>query len=276
MRVMSNAQSDHKHLDQDYPGRDAAVLDRLAQLARPLTLAAERLLPVLPALRPLLPGGGLRRGSTVLVRGSTALALALAAGPSAAGAWVAAAGLPDLGLLAASEAGLALDRLALVPDLPVDHWQPVLAALLDGVGIVLAGTPARLDAGTARRVAARARERGAVLIPVGGWPDRADLVLGIEERRWDGLGEGHGHLRARAAGVVATGRGLPPSGMRARLWLPAAGAGGSGPYAVPDARPAVPPAVPARTVVFVGSAIAAAWGRMELEVAGRPGEAMAG
>jgi hypothetical protein len=72
--------------------------------------------------------------------------------------------------------------------------------------------------------------------------------------------------------------------MRARLWLPAAGAGSGGPYAVPDAIPdAIPDAVPdapaalpARTVVYVGSAIAAAWGRMELEVAGRPGEAMAG
>src|SRR5918993_940204 len=79
------------------------------------TLADERLLPVVPALQPLLPGGGLRRGTPVAVTRSAALALALVAGASAAGSWVAAVGLPDLGILAAAETGIALERLALVP-----------------------------------------------------------------------------------------------------------------------------------------------------------------
>src|SRR5215217_8670975 len=64
------------------------------------TLADERLLPVAPALEPLLPHPGLRRGSTVAVTRSAALALALVAGASAAGSWVAAVGLPDLGIVA--------------------------------------------------------------------------------------------------------------------------------------------------------------------------------
>ena len=79
------------------------------------SLAAEHLLPVAPALAPLLPGHGLRRGTTVAVDRSAALALALVAGPSAAGAWLAAVGLPDLGVVAAAETGVVLDRLVLVP-----------------------------------------------------------------------------------------------------------------------------------------------------------------
>src|SRR5918994_1936737 len=71
------------------------------------TLADERLLPVVPALQPLLPSGGLRRGTTVAVTSSAALALALVAGASAAGSWVAAVGLPDLGIVAAVETGIA-------------------------------------------------------------------------------------------------------------------------------------------------------------------------
>src|SRR5215216_851517 len=83
------------------------------ELAGPgTTLADERLLPVVPALRPLLPGRGLRRGTTVTVSRSAALALALVAGASGAGSWMAAVGLPDLGIVAAAETGIALERLA--------------------------------------------------------------------------------------------------------------------------------------------------------------------
>src|SRR5439155_22754384 len=57
-------------------------LREVAGRARPVALARERQLPVLPPLAPLFPDGGLRRGSTVAVAGSTALALALAAGAS--------------------------------------------------------------------------------------------------------------------------------------------------------------------------------------------------
>src|SRR5262249_35878209 len=72
------------------------------------------MLPVLPALRELLPGG-LRRGTVVAVGGWGLLCLAVAAGASAAGAWCAAVGLPHLGVAAAAEAGLDPGRLLLVP-----------------------------------------------------------------------------------------------------------------------------------------------------------------
>jgi hypothetical protein len=184
------------------------------------TLADERLLPVLPALEPLLPGRGLRRGTTVAVASSAALALALMAGASAAGSWVAAVGLPDLGIVAAAETGIDLERLALVPFPGARAWPTVVAALLDAVDVVLVRSPAGLPAAQARRLAARARERGAVLLPLGAWSEPADLRLAVTASAWQGLGQGHGSLRARRVEVVASGRGAASRERRALLWLP--------------------------------------------------------
>jgi hypothetical protein len=55
----------------------------LVERVRPTTLARDQLLPVLPALEPLLPGAGLRRGSTLSVDGPAATSLALAAAAAA-------------------------------------------------------------------------------------------------------------------------------------------------------------------------------------------------
>jgi len=184
------------------------------------TLAAERLLPVVPALRPLLPGGGLRRGTTVTVSRSAALALALVAGASAAGSWMAAVGLPDLGIVAAAETGIALERLALVPVPGAGAWAAVVAALLDAVDVVLVRSPARLPAAQARRLAARARERGAVLVPLGVWPEPADLRLAVTASAWRGLGQGHGRLQSRQVEVLVAGRGTASRERRVLLWLP--------------------------------------------------------
>src|SRR5207245_1888998 len=86
------------------------ALREVAGRTRPLTLARDRCLPVLPALAPLLPEAGLRRGSTVAVTGSVTLAMALLAGPSAAGSWGAVVGLPSLGAEAAAALGVAGGR----------------------------------------------------------------------------------------------------------------------------------------------------------------------
>jgi hypothetical protein len=185
------------------------------------TLADERLLPVIPALQSLLPGRGLRRGATVTVSRSAALALALVAGASAAGSWIAAVGLPDLGIVAAAETGIALERLALVPTPGARAWPTVVAAFLDAVDVVLVRAPARLPAAQARRLAARARERGAVLVPLGAWPEPADLRLAVTASAWHGLGQGHGSLHFRQVEVLATGRGAAARERRVLLWLPA-------------------------------------------------------
>src|SRR5215218_7130731 len=184
------------------------------------TLADERLLPVVPALRPLLPNQGLRRGSTVAVGRSAALALALVAGASAAGSWVAAVGLPDLGIVAAAETGIVLERLALVTAPGAQAWPTVVAALLDAIDVVLVRSPPGLPSAQARRLAARARERGAVLVPLGPWPEPADLRLAVTASTWHGLGQGHGSLHSRVAEVVATGRGAATRERRTLLWLP--------------------------------------------------------
>lgn len=201
------------------PGRAVPVLAEAAVWAKPVALAGEQVLPVLPALRGLWPGGGLRRGSTVAVAGSRSLALAVLAGPSAAGSWCAAVGLPSLGLVAAAEVGVDLGHLALVAD-PGSDWAAVVAALLDALDVVLVGPPDRVRSGDHRRLVARARERGAVLVVAGAW-EGADVRLTASDRQWTGLGLGHGHLQARRIEVVAEGRGAAARPRRAHLWLPA-------------------------------------------------------
>ena len=185
------------------------------ELTQASTGAVGKALPVLEGLAGLLPWGGLRRGSTVVVRGSTTLLLALLAAATAEGSWAAIVGMPDLGLVAASELGVVVHRLALVPA-PGSELVPVTAALLDGLDLVaVAKQP---PAAEARRLSARARHRGSVLIPVGGWPG-ADLELD-GSGRWSGLGDGHGRLRTRELVVRSRGRGAAARGNQVRLTLP--------------------------------------------------------
>lgn len=177
-----------------------------------LTPAIDHGLPVVTVLVPAVPT--LRRGVTVWVGASTWLAMALAAGPSAAGSWTVAVGLPSLGVVAAAEVGVDLRRLALV-EVEVGQWATAVAAAIDSVDVVVAGVPAGLQATVARRLSARARERRSVLIVVErpgaasagpAWPERADLRLQVERWWWTGLGAGDGHLLRRRATVTVNGR----------------------------------------------------------------------
>ena len=206
-----------------------ASLAEIAERVRPTTLARDQQrLPVLPSLEGLLPGAGLRRGATVAVgaaagvSGATTLALALLAQASMAGSWVAAVGLPSLGLVAADELGVALERLVLVAAPDRDAWGGVVAALVDGFDVVvLQASRGGVRPADARRLVARARERGTVLLQLGaGWPDGADLSLQITRARWEGLGEGHGHLEARKVRISRTGRGEAAPPRHLDLWLP--------------------------------------------------------
>jgi hypothetical protein len=184
----------------------------LADEARPVSLANEQTVPLTPSLARLVPVTGLGRGTTVAVtsgtsQGATTLAFALASAASAHGAWCAAVGFPDLGLVAISELGLALERLALVPHVPPSQWAAVVGALVDAVDILIIDAPARLSPANARRLVNRARERGTVLIPVGRWPERADLRLVVAGAVWEGTGAGDGHLVRRRLDVQVSGRG---------------------------------------------------------------------
>ncbi len=194
----------------------------MAEQARPLTLARSRTLPVPGALGDLLPGRGLRRGTVVGVdgapgAGATSVAFALAAAATAAGEWAAAIDCTGtLGAEAASAAGVALDRFPVVRLPDGGHalrWATVVAALLDGVGLVLAEVPPHVRAADARRLTARARERGAVLVVLGrAWPDTTAVTLVAEGGPWahrDGEEEGCGCsvLPVRALRVQVAGRG---------------------------------------------------------------------
>ncbi|MDT4997302.1 MAG: hypothetical protein QOD45_1370 [Pseudonocardiales bacterium] len=193
-------------------------------------------LNVSAALRPVLPDG-LRRGSTVSVTGSVSLLLALLGAASADGAWCALVGFPLVSAEATAQYGIELRRLALVPTAG-SAWTTAVGALLDAVDIVAVRPPAPpagrsgprtgLASGDARRLAARARSRDAVLIPFltgEDWPG-ADVRLRTVGGEWTGLGSagtgGSGRLRARRVTVTAEGRGTAARPRSVQLWLPRA------------------------------------------------------
>ncbi len=216
---------------------DRAVRDRPA----PEVDGGEgRVLPVVAPLARLLPAGGLRRGTTVAVAAgpaATSLLWAVLVEASAGGAWVGVVGRPDLGLVAAAEAGMRLDRLALVPA-PGLELLAVTSALLDGLDVVVTTVARPVPAGERQRLAARARQRGAVLCVLGSWPG-ADVQLSCTGARWGGVGAGlhggSGRLGQRQVEVRVLGRGMAPAGRVERLLMPAI------PAAVPAAgAPAAP------------------------------------
>src|SRR5580698_6853873 len=221
-------------------GGRPALPEGLATRALPTSASLTQLLPVSDALVPLLPGRGLQRGTVLLVDtgaarvrrptddpgssgpgGATTLSMALVAAATTAGSWCVAVGFEDAGIVAMSEVGVDLDHLAVVPR-PGHNWAGVVATALDGVDVVLLRLPFPARPAMARNLAARARERRAVLVVLAGeraW-EGPDLLFRVEDGAWSGLGEGHGHLRTRRATVMAVGRREAARPVRCRLWLP--------------------------------------------------------
>ena len=222
-----------------------STLRRLSELIRPVTLAAERRLPVDESLTALLPDGALERGSVLRITGvgATSLALALVAAASQQGSWSAVIGLPELALVAADEHGVALGRLALIE---VPGWRrcaEVVAALIDGMDFVLLDGRAELRAVEIRRVTARMREQGSVLllvdpglsrvpsVPISRSMSQAvlsrsaehwspDVVLRLGSPQWSGVGQGHGLLRQRRVVIDAVGRGRSARPRHLEVLLP--------------------------------------------------------
>ncbi len=208
------------------PVPDLEALRLLGDRVRPLAAAGERTLPVPEAFASLLPRGGLVRGSTTATAGvaATSLGLALAGPTTATGRWVAVVGLPRLGLVAAAELGVDLERVLLVADPGPEAWAPTVAALLDAVELVLVRPPRPVTPTVQRRLLARARDRGSALIQVGGhagaWAQAPDLVVSSSAPVWTGLGQGHGRLEGRQVAVAVSGRRGADRPRTARLWLP--------------------------------------------------------
>jgi hypothetical protein len=195
-------------------GADArrARLAVVADQVRPVVLAREHTLPLAASLTALFPEGALRRGITIAVDGTGAasVALLLAAAPVRAGSWVAFVDLSALNLAAAAEAGITLERVACIRS--GEQWGAAVAALLGAFDLVVVGMGRRVRPTDVRRLGARARERGSVLVALRGvsgnavWPEAPDVTLEVDGSRWSGLGMGHGHLRARTLTVRAHGR----------------------------------------------------------------------
>lgn len=188
------------------------VTEGFSTLSRPVSV------PVLPALREVIPEGGLRPGTVTAVEGSLALALALTAGLGER--WCAIVGLPEAHVPAAASMGGLDPRRVLLVDDPGRRWADVVAALTDGCALVLTRPPGTPAPQVVRRLTALARRNGCALVVAGSWAG-AHLRLHVAASHWTGLGDGFGHLRGRRALVVASGRGAAGPGRRAWLWLPA-------------------------------------------------------
>ncbi|MCK0115858.1 hypothetical protein MWU57_02340 [Isoptericola sp. S6320L] len=176
--------------------------------------------PVHPALAPLLPGG-LPSGGVLTVQGSTSLLLALLATASRDGAWVAFVGAPAVGMLAAADVGISLERTAVVPD-PGPDAPAVLAALLDGMDVLVVGPRTALADADRRRLAARTRQRDAVLVTTERWPG-AHVVLDARGGAWSGADAGAGWLRRRTLSVLRTGRGAAARPVEIDVEVPVGG-----------------------------------------------------
>jgi hypothetical protein len=205
-------------LRHDLPSELSALAARVA----PLALARERTLPVSDTFAELFPERGLVRGHIVACSGTaaTSLALALVAPAVAAGSWLAAIDVPTIGLDAASEFGVALERVVAVntsgrsgtSDATAERaarWPDIVAAAADGFDLLITRVPVDVSASAMRKVATRLRQRDVVMLVLGD-PGAlsCDGVLDAGDAEWTGLGDGHGHLQHRRLVVEASGRRL--------------------------------------------------------------------
>ncbi|GAB2594820.1 hypothetical protein [Pseudactinotalea suaedae] len=183
------------------------------------TVPPELLLPLPAGVETLLPWGGLRRGSAIQVSGSRSVLLALAAAAANAPGldlWCAVVAMPDVGLAAAAEAGLDLNRTVVVPK-PGPDAPAVLGALIDGFDVVVLGRCPALTDADRRSAGHRLRHREAVLLSGDVWPG-AHAVLEVGERSWFGVGAGDGVLTGREATITGYARGLgQPRQVRVRM-----------------------------------------------------------
>ena len=221
----------------------------------PFVMAHERLLPVPAALAPLFGVSGehdtpaLVRGQTVACTGSaaTSCALTLMGSVTRAGFWAAVVGVPSVGVVAAADMGVALERAVFVADprrTAVEGSGPtaahdvatVLSALVDGFEMVVIPAPIVTAVGVAgvRRLQSRAHTKGVSLVVVGTQSAlSADVHLVAEVERWEGIGQGHGHLQRRLVRVALEGR-RRARPTRCEVWLPDARGQMSAVVALPE------------------------------------------
>jgi hypothetical protein len=145
----------------------------------------------------------------------------LSAAATRAGSWLAVVGVPNLGISAAVEAGVAVERLVLAhPPHTSREWITTVAALVEGFEVIIAAPPPSLGAHDARRLQTRVAARQAVLITV----DRAtlsttndarvfvpDVDVHAETIEWSGIERGGSHITRRSVRLRVDGRRHPAS-----------------------------------------------------------------
>jgi hypothetical protein len=198
------------------PAARPSLPDDVAATLRPVSLATGRRLPLAEPWETIVPGGALRRGSTIAVHappgwGGLSLALSLVSAASARGHWVGVVGVDGPGVVAIADLGLDLRRVLFVPR-PRGAWAEVAADLLDGVDLLVVRPPGRASLLAARRLTDRARERSTVLVALGdtrgSWPLPTDLSFVVTGARWRASSRlDERHLSVRVAGRGAATRG---------------------------------------------------------------------
>lgn len=134
---------------------------------------------------------GLRVGAVHAVESRT-VALACFAAAMPTGAWGGIVGMPDLGIEAAADLGVPIERIALVPK-PGRAWLDVVAGLADAMPLVLATSPGRISPTDAARLTARLRGASSTLLIAGAWSGAATTIR-RRSAEWRGLADGDGRL----------------------------------------------------------------------------------
>ena len=202
------------------------VLTALGDRVAPVSMALERTLPTPADCADLFAEGGLVRGRTLSSTGpaATTVMLRLVAAAVEEGGWMAVIDVPTLGLDAASELGIALERIVAIDtrrtgsdtgDIDAGVWADVVAAAADGFEVLVTRVPGDVRPSTLRKVVTRLQQRGVVMMVVGDpGPLSCDGVIDTGHQVWGGVGAGWGRLEHRVVEVTATGRRLP--GQRCR------------------------------------------------------------
>lgn len=170
----------------------AATIEALRSRMRGMeTTAVETVgLPTPSALRRVLPS--LRIGGVHAVD-SRSLALRMLAAAIPSGGWSAIVGLADVGVEAAADAGVPVERVVLVPQ-PGEAWASAVAGFAEVLPVVLAAAPPRLAPAEAARLAARVRGADGCLLVLGDWPQPASRIRTLGTA-WGGVDDGLGRIR---------------------------------------------------------------------------------
>ncbi len=150
------------------------------------------------------------------------LALSLCSLATQQGSWLGVVGVDHLGLLAAVEHGVALERTVLVhPPKTSREWSITVAAAIEGLDLLIVAVPERLSVNDARRVQTRLQSRRAVMIIVENTvlsqsrsmhssnesqQFLADVVLDTKTKSWSGVDRGAGYLQHRDVRIRVSGR----------------------------------------------------------------------